>query len=127
MTNLTHLLISLCFCASFIISCDNKEDETTVPKNVLDEERFANTLVNFALAEGAANMNIKNLPVQKLDSAYAFNPLKDASVRPTQYDSTVKFYVLHPDLYKKVYEKVLVKLSEMEAKRSLTKKDSTLK
>jgi hypothetical protein len=122
---MTKYIYTFLLCFLILVSC--KEGVTSAPKNILDEEQFANVLTDFALAEGAANMNIKNLPVQKLDSAYAFDPLKENNVRPAQYDSTVKFYSLHPDLYKKVYEKVLVKLSEMEAKRGITKKDSVSK
>lgn len=87
------------------------------PANLLPQERFEQLLVDFALAESAANMNIKNVPNYRMDTVYAFDPLKDNGVRPSQYDSTLAYYAHHPDLYKKVYENVLAQLSELQVRR----------
>lgn len=120
----TRFIIGLCLLATF--SCEQKED-TALPAGILNEEKFAMVLTDFALSEGAANMNIKNLPIHQLDSAYAFDPLNDNNVRKGQYDSTVKYYSLHPEIYKRVYEKVLQNLSEMEIKHNAINSDSTSK
>lgn len=71
-------------------------------------------LFQFSLAESAANLNIKNVAQNKLDSAYAFNPLTDNHIRPSQFDSSLNFYCHNSELYKKVYEKVLEKLQTFE-------------
>lgn len=116
------------FCLIFI-SCENKARHKEIPPaNILDEEKFKNVLVDFALAESAANMNVKNSVAPKLDSVYAFNPLKENNVRLEQYDSTLDWYSHHTEEYKKVYEKVLDRLTEIKAnKKLLTSPDTSRK
>jgi Domain of unknown function (DUF4296) len=115
----------LVFLLSFCTTKENKEVE--VPKEILSKEVFTKLLTDYALAESAANMNIKNAPLQRLDSIYAFNPLMEHNIRKSQYDSAIAFYSSRPDLYKKIYEEVLVALSELQTKRSPVKNDSSLK
>ena len=111
----------------FAFSCGSKKaEEVSLPPNVLNQEQFTKLLTDFALAESAANMNVKNVPMNKFDSVYAFNPLIENSIRKSQYDSTVGFYVQHPELYKKVYENVLANLTRLQTERS-AKKDSVVK
>lgn len=111
--------ISLVFLI-FIFSCSqNKLVET--PENIIPRETFVQVLVDFALAESAANMNIKNVPFNKTDSVYAFNPLEGNHVTKAQYDSTLAFYSAHTDLYKEVYEAVLLKLNTMQTQRDSLK------
>jgi hypothetical protein len=117
-----------CACLLLLLSCSKKEaEEVKVPDSVLSEEVFTKVLRDFALAESAANINVKNVPYQKIDSAYAFDPLKENKVTQAQYDSTISFYVRHPDLYKKVYEDVLAALSDLQTKRNPAIRDSTSK
>ena len=112
----------------YLISCGPKtEKDIEIPVGILAKDKFAKVLTDFALAESAANMNIKNVVVQKTDSVYAFDPLLENNVRQSQYDSTVRFYTSEPELYKKVYEKVLENMSEMQAQRNGIKVDSTSK
>lgn len=118
---------SFLFCL-LLFSCGKKEEKSEeLPAGILSEEQFSRVLTDFALAESAANMNIKTIEVRRLDSVYAFDPLKENGVSQALYDSTVSFYVKRPDLYKKVYEKVLVALSEMQASRNSGAKDTAAK
>lgn len=123
------LLLATSFvCLSLLFGCANKEEkQTEIPEGILSEDAFAKVLSDFALAESAANINVHNASAQKLDSVYAFNPLKENKVRQGQYDSSIAFYVSQPQLYKKVYEQALVKLSELQAKRNPVTPDSSLK
>lgn len=100
-------------------SCGEKENSVVIPENILSKEKYTDLLLSLALAESAANLNVKNVKIEKLDSAYAFNPLKENKVSRAQYDSTASFYSEHPDLYKEVYDEVLKRLSEMESKRKV--------
>jgi hypothetical protein len=125
--NIMPLLKSLIlFSLAFgLFSCGkNAEKEVEIPAGILSQEQFTKVLADFALAESAANMNIKNVVVQKTDSVYAFDPLLENNVRKSQYDSSVLFYTARPELYKKVYEQVLEMLSELQAKRNGTSVDS---
>lgn len=111
-----------------LVACGKKQEkEVEIPVGILTEAQFTKVLTDFALAESAANLNVKNVIIQKTDSVYAFNPLVENNVRKSQYDSTILFYAGQPELYKKVYEKVLVALSEMQAKKNLIKADSLSK
>ena len=111
-----------------LLSCStSSSNHVQIPANILSEEKFAKVLADFALAEGATNMNIKNVAFQKFDTVYAFNPLKENGISKNQYDSTILFYAQHVELYKKVYENVLVLLSEMQVKRDSLNVDSITK
>jgi hypothetical protein len=113
---------------ALLLSCKEKESDTTdVPPGLIPRDTFVKVLADFALAEAASNMNIINARVDRLDSVYAFNPLKEHKIRKTQYDSTVKFYTEHPDLYKKIYESVLADLTELQSIKNSDKTNSTVK
>jgi len=106
-------------------SCEPKNDaEDPIPQNILNETTFTKLLVDYALAESAANLNIKNVSLLRLDSTYAFAPLKENNISRTKYDSTLMFYSKHTILYKKIYENVLAELSEIKTARDTLKMDS---
>ena len=111
------LFISLTACAP------TKEDDVK-PDYVLSEDKFTKLLVDFALAESASNLNVKNVSAEKIDSTYAFNPLKENNVTLETYDSSLSYYSKHPDLYKKIYENVLVELNKMKSPTNELKADS---
>lgn len=124
--------VSFCF---YILSlpflfyaCGNSQHKAAnVPSGILNEEQFCKVLTDFALAESAANLNIKSISPIKTDSVYAFNPLVENNIRKSQYDSTVQFYTKQPEVYKKIYEKVLGRLSEISADRTKLNSDSLSK
>jgi len=97
------------------------------PNNLIPEAVFEQLLVDLALAESAANTNVKNVTNRQTDSVYAFDPLLEHKVRKSQYDSTLIYYSMHIDEYKKVYESVLETLSAMQAAKNHVKADSTSK
>jgi hypothetical protein len=114
--------IRLVFLFLLMSRCGPKEPEkVAIPPNILKADKLADLLVDFSMAESAASMNIKNLPVQKIDSVYAFDPLTDQKIRKGQYDSSIQFYSAYPYLYKSVYDSVLVKLSEIKSARAKVK------
>ena len=114
--------------AAVFIACSQGEEENiTIPENVLSEEKYVNLLVDFSLAESASNLNIKNLSGRQFDSTYAFNPLKENNISQGLYDSTIAFYSRHPKVYKKIYEEVLTKLSNLKTEREKIKKDTVIK
>ncbi len=107
----------LTFCIIFLYACHFEKKDESIPPNVLSVDAISDVLFEFSLAESAANLNIKNVAQNKLDSAYAFNPLKEHKIRQSQFDSTISFYCHHSELYKKVYESVLDKLQAFESGR----------
>ena len=128
MTHFTfNKIVFIFICLVGFSACGKKQNENTIPSGIMSEETFTRVITDFALAESAANMNIKNSNLQKLDSVYCFNPLTDNGVTQVQYDSALLFYAKHPALYKKIYENVLAALNEIQTKRNPTVKDTTLK
>jgi hypothetical protein len=125
------LLKRLLFITAFFLllsSCGKRgAEDPTIPPGILSQGKLAEVLADFALAECSANMNITNVPIQKIDSVYAFDPLKEHSIRVSQYDSSIFFYSGHPELYKQVYDSVLVLLSEYKALRNASKVPSISK
>jgi len=107
-------------CALWLAAC-GKEKKVEIPANVLSKEKFTKVLVDYALAEASANMNIKDSELRKVDSVYAFNPLKENKVSKAQYDTTLAFYANHTDLYKQIYEDVLTELSKLQTNRDSLK------
>jgi hypothetical protein len=113
------------FLAVGFFSCGPKNDaEDPIPQNILNETTFTKLLVDYALAESAANLNIKNVSLLRLDTTYAFAPLKENNISRSKYDSTLMFYSKHTILYKKIYENVLAELSEIKTARDTLKMDS---
>lgn len=102
----------------FFTACGGEEkEEIDIPDHVLDKERFSELIVDFSLAESAATVNILNVPGQRGDTVYAFNPLLDNNIKRATFDTTLYFYSHHPKLFKEVYELALEKLSKMQASR----------
>ncbi|MEO6303426.1 MAG: DUF4296 domain-containing protein [Bacteroidia bacterium] len=123
----TKKIILLVISFSFIVSCGSEDGQVNIPSNVLNEEKFTKLLVDFALAESISNINVKNIPSDKSDSVYAFDPLKENNISRPEYDSSLAFYSKHPSLYKKIYENVLVVLSKMQIKKDSAKVDQASK
>ena len=112
-TNLIKLFIVSCL----LFSCKPaKEEDETVPSTILSEEQLINVLTDAYLAEGASGINVKSVPGEKFDSAYVFNPLKDNNINKAQFDSSIIYYTRHPKKLKFIYDKVLDKLSVIQAK-----------
>jgi hypothetical protein len=109
-------LIKLIVISCLLFSCRPKsEEDEKVPENLLTEEQLTRVLTETYLAESASGINVKAVAGEKFDSAYIFNPLKDNHIERAKFDSTMVFYTRHPKKLKVVYEKVLDKLSVIQA------------
>ena len=120
--NTCMLITGLVLCACKRIEFD-KED----PIGLISEQELAEIIADYALAESAANLNIKGILNSSTDSVYAFDPLRERDIRKSQYDSTLAYYSGHTEEYKKVYEKVLEILSAKQTQFQQTKADSVSK
>ncbi len=96
-------------------ACKEEGSGDNRPINLIPEEAFVSLLVDLSLSESAANSNVKQVSNLKLDSVYAFNPIKEMNIRKSQYDSTLAYYSEHISEYKAVYELVLERISAMQA------------
>lgn len=107
------------------VSCS--ESAAPVPKEVIPRESYKRLLTEMAMAESAANMNLKGYTGSKYDSAYAFDPVAENGFTRAQYDSTLAYYSKNPKLLKELYDEVLTELSDLKLKRPAELKDSTVK
>ena len=111
------ILTKLFLFSFFLFSCAPKNDaEEVVPETLLTEEQLVNVLTDAYLAEGASGINVKNVPGEKFDSVYIFNPLKDNNIDKIKFDSTMAYFTRHPKKLKVIYDKVLEKMSLAQAK-----------
>ena len=94
--------------------CKNANETVEVPAYVMQRDSFVQIMADFAIAESAANMNIGNQPVFRLDTAYAFNPVFEYGISRSRLDSTMAYYARHPEQYEKVYQSVLDTLNTMK-------------
>lgn len=116
--------IYIFFSAFILNACTPSEENVKIPSTVLSEEQFIKVLTDCYLAEGAAGINVKNVTGQKFDSAYIFNPLKDNQISKPLFDSSISFYTKHPKLLKTIYEKILDRLSQIQANGKIDALDS---
>ena len=113
-------LIKLCIVSILLFSCKPaREEDEPVPDTVINEEQLVKVLTEAYLAEGASGINIKNVTGEKFDSAYVFNPLKDNNIEKAAFDSSMAYYTRHPKKLKIIYEKILERLSVVQAKGKL--------
>lgn len=118
------ILIYIFFIAFILNACTTSEENVKIPSDVLSEEQFIKLLTDCYLAEGATGINVKNVTGQKFDSAYVFNPLKDNQISKPLFDSSISFYTKHPKLLKIIYEKILDRLSQIQANGKIDALDS---
>ncbi len=113
-------LIKLIVISGLLFSCKpTKEENEKVPDTVIAEEQLVKVLTDIYLGEGASGINVKNVPGEKFDSAYIFNPLKDNNIEKAVFDSSMAYYTRHPKKLKIIYDKVLDRLSIIQANGKL--------
>ncbi|MBI3518581.1 MAG: DUF4296 domain-containing protein [Bacteroidetes bacterium] len=92
-----------------------KEEDQPIPDTVISEDQLIKVLTDIYLGEGASGINVKNVPGEKFDSVYIFNPLKDNNIEKAAFDSSMAYYTRHPKKLKIIYDKVLDRLSVIQA------------
>lgn len=96
-------------------ACKSGSDK--IPDYALNKDEFSDLLVDFTLAESAANINVLNVTGLKGDTVYAFNPLLDRNVSKQKFDTTLYYYSHNPEQFKEVYALVLEKLNKLQTSR----------
>ena len=109
------IFIYIVFSSILFFSCETKETDIEIPPNVLSEDKLVKVLTDCYLGEGASGINVKNVTGEKFDSAYLFNPLNDNQISRELFDSSISFYSKHPKVLKIIYDRVLDRMSQMQA------------
>lgn len=108
-------IVKFILVSALLFSCKPEQEDTTPPENILTEDQLTIVLIDSYLAEGASGINVKNVTGEKFDSAYSFNPARDNNIDKAKFDSSIAFYSKHPEVLKRIYEKVLEVLSKKQA------------
>ncbi len=116
---------------TLLFSCSSSES-TSVPANILPQEKMAAVLTDSHILEAAMSLNISNevQAVNENRGEMMLAILKKNEVTKEQYDESFQFYSDHPVLLGDVYKLVLSNLSELQAKTANEKepaKDSLKK
>lgn len=91
-------------------------DRDRVPNYVLNEEEFTNLIVDIHIAE--ATYGQKRGSYRSLDPeafSYYKTVLEENNITKELLDTTIYWYSNHPKVYLKVYDRVIGRLSELEA------------
>jgi hypothetical protein len=98
-------------------SCSFFSSSSKETKNeyIIERHLFVDVLKDYALAEGAINVNVLNINDNRFDSIYHFDVMKKYGLSKAHYDSTVMYYSSKPNEFKKILEEVLEKLNKEKA------------
>jgi len=111
-----RLFICTPLLALALASCKPEPEEiVAVPQGLLTPDEIVPVLTESYLAESASGLNVLNVPGNKFDSVYVFDPLKDNNIQRAQLDSSLAFYSKHPKMLKSIFDKVLERMSRIQA------------
>lgn len=108
----------------FLFSCAKEEK----PDYLWDEEIFVEVLVEVQLAEAMIRLSYNRIgdTIFNPDSIYA-SVFQKMEVSRVDYDSNYNYYMERPKKFEKLFEQVIVRLSEEAALVEKQKKSSTSK
>ena len=116
--NTTHYrkfcsLIAIYF-SLFLFSCGSPaKKQVVIPSDVLPKEKMAAVVADIHIAEAETSM--KPLPDSTSRGKLSFQKIFDKNqITKAQYDTSMAFYIDHPELLNEVYEIVLNELSKMQ-------------
>jgi hypothetical protein len=106
-----------------IYSCvpENKE---LVPAEFIQPEQMTEILVDMHLAESTIMLNRTNDANSKRNIEIIKGVLKKHKVDADLYKASFDFYTANPDVFTKIYDVVIERLTERQAKENLMAKDS---
>jgi hypothetical protein len=98
----------------FLFACgEDEKQEVVIPADVLPKEKMAMALADVHLAEAGAYLKtpLDSSAREKVGFQHIYERNQISKV---QYDSSLSFYVDHPELLNEVYEIVLNELSRRQ-------------
>jgi len=100
-----------------LIACSDKEKEK-LPDTILPVQKMEKVMLDVHLLEASLSLN-----VIKPDKAPPLSQIfKKHTITPEQYQQNFDYYTQHLDSLNKIYELILIDLSEMQAE-ARAKKD----
>ena len=94
----------------FLQSCNN--EKVTIPEDILGEEEMAEILADVQLVESTIIVRGDDEELQH-DSLDFYGAVYERyNITPEQFEKSMKFYTLHPDILEEIYSDVIVTISE---------------
>jgi hypothetical protein len=95
-----------------ILSCT--KPEVKIPEGVLKKEKMVPVLADIHIAQAVAVMNAASDTTR-----YSMNDLmnyifKIHKITKAEYDSSIAFYTLHPEIMSQIYDSVITELSKKQ-------------
>ncbi len=104
------------FLILFMASCTDKKNQ---PDYLIASDSLVGIMVDMHLVETAANLKLISVDSLKPNYNQMFEAIfKKHGITKTEFDSTLFFYSKRPDEMSGIYDKVLERLSEIDAESS---------
>jgi hypothetical protein len=105
---MSKIKVGFLFLMLLLVACNQP------PKGVLSESRMENVLVEVHLLEGTfdANAYPQDSELKKYYYKYVLDKQK---VSVASFDSSIHWYLKHPDVYERIYTKVEKRLNQKKA------------
>lgn len=94
----------------FLVGCSNKGGEK-LPETILPVQKMEKVMLDIHLLEASLNQNI----IKSNNAAPLSEIFKKHDITPKQYQESFGYYTQHLDSLDKIYELILIDLSEMQA------------
>lgn len=119
--NLVAKLILLSSTVTLSVSCSNSSD---VPDYVIEQEKFTDILTDFQKAESIIRLGYHRYQDSVLpnDSVY-YSVFRKHDITKAAFDSNYNYYANQPKIFEKMYDEVIVNLSESSAELVNDKKE----
>ncbi|MEZ4805758.1 MAG: DUF4296 domain-containing protein [Bacteroidia bacterium] len=106
---LFYILILSAFC-----SCSESEQKSeSKPDWVLNEDKMVDVLVDLRIVDAATYSNTNSPPRDKIKDWYFV--MKKHHVEDSIFRKSNDYYAQHPEQAEKLYERVIDRISEMQA------------
>lgn len=86
------------------------------PKGILRSSQMREVLVDLHKTDALLQMTDKNYVPQEEKAAYYAQVLEKHGITQAQFDSSLVWYTAHPQLFDKIYPKVLAELKDEETR-----------
>ena len=90
----------------FLIACGSPKEK--IPDDILSKEKMIEIVTELHVTEASINLNLYN--ADSLKTIYSKH-----QVTKSQYDSSFKYYALHPKQLSEIYKGVLNEISKRQA------------
>ena len=111
----------------FLIGLGGCEEQEEMPDYLWTKERFTEVLTEMQIAESMLRLGIhkKRDSIVLRDSIYS-SLFRKLNISRADFDSNYTYYLRRPDELGKIYDQVLVNLSEQSASLKREKKANTI-